>query len=311
MADRIHAGKVIVITGASSGFGKGVARRFAAAGASVVLAARRGNLIDELARECTMLAGASASGADAVGLGSARAYETDVSNKVAVEALASETLNQFGRIDVWINNAGVGAYGRFQEIPLEDHVKVITTDLLGALFGSYFAIKQFEKQGGGTLINVASEVGKVPLGFLSSYSAAKHGVVGLTSAIRQEIHEMGPRNVHVCTVMPSAMDTPFFEHAANYSGHETVPPEPVYDPQEVIDVIFDLATTPRDEVVVGNAGKRAVFMHGLAPGRVERQAGHSHFKTVFEEAPPGPVTRGSVAAPMDSGTEVRGGWRRE
>ncbi|MBS0190660.1 MAG: SDR family NAD(P)-dependent oxidoreductase [Phycisphaerales bacterium] len=176
--------------------------------------------------------------------GRARAFavETDVSNKMAVEALAAEAVGHLGAIHFWLNNAGVAAYGTFAEIPLEDHVKVITTDLLGALFGSYFAVLQFEKQGFGTLINVASEVGKVPLAFLSSYSAAKHGVVGLSAAIRQEFREIGKNDIHVCTVMPSAMDTPFFEHAANYSGHETVPPEPLYDPQEVVDAIFDLAT---------------------------------------------------------------------
>jgi len=297
LRDQPHRDKVIVITGASSGFGKGVARKFAAAGASLVLAARRMNLLEDLAREC-----------DALG---SRAYpiETDVSNKTAIENLTNETVSRLGRIDIWINNAGVGAYGRFHSMPLEDHVKVITTDLLGTVFGSYFAVRHFTAKGRGTLINVASEVGKIPLAFLASYSAAKHGVVGLTSAIRQELREAGAKDIHVCTVMPSAMDTPFFEHASNYTGHQTIPPEPLYNPQEVVDAIFDLATNPRDEVVVGAAGKRAVFLHGIVPGRVEEMAARSNFKAVFEDAPPGPATRGSVAHPMQSGTEVTGGWR--
>jgi short-subunit dehydrogenase len=301
MEDCIHRGKVVVITGASSGFGKGVARKFAGAGASLVLAARRMNLLEEVARECEALG--------------ARAFpiETDVSNKNAVENVTNESVSRLGGIDIWINNAGVGAYGRFHEIPLEDHVKVVTTDLLGTLFGSYFAMRHFNSRGRGTLINVASEVGKVPLAFLASYSAAKHGVVGLTAAIRQELRE-GPakeasKGIHLCTVMPSAMDTPFFEHASNHTGHQTVPPEPLYDPQDVVDAIFDLATNPRDEVVVGAAGKRAVFLHGIVPGRVEEMAAKSNFKAVFEDPPAAAPTRGNLAHPMESGTEVSGGWR--
>ena len=163
-------GKVVVVTGASSGFGKGAAREFAAAGASVVLAARRDQLLEELARGC-----------EAAG-GRALAVHTDVSKQADVEHLAQAALSQFGRIDVWVNNAGGGALGRFEEVPLADHVQVIETDLLGTLYGSYAAMRQFKAQGGGTLINVASVIGKVPAPYFASYAAAKHGVVGLNGA---------------------------------------------------------------------------------------------------------------------------------
>src|SRR5690348_16114031 len=100
--------KVVVVTGASSGFGKGIALGFAAAGALVVLAARRGKLIEVLAREC------ESHGTETL------AVPTDVSKREEVAALAEQTLARFGRIDVWVNNAGVGALGRFTDIPLED-----------------------------------------------------------------------------------------------------------------------------------------------------------------------------------------------
>ncbi len=120
-------GKVVVITGASSGFGKGAAENFAQKGAFVVLAARRAELIEQLARQC------GASG------GQALAVPTDVGRSDEVKRLADKAVSHFGRIDVWVNNAGAGAVGRFEEIPLEDHERVIQTDLLGTLYGSYFA----------------------------------------------------------------------------------------------------------------------------------------------------------------------------
>lgn len=121
MTESELTGKVIVITGASSGFGKGAALKFASAGAYVVLAARREQLLDDLAREC-----------EAAG-GQALAVPTDVSVREDVVSLAQSALSKFGRIDVWVNNAGAGALGRFEAVPLADHVQVIETDLLGTL----------------------------------------------------------------------------------------------------------------------------------------------------------------------------------
>src|SRR4030095_9128410 len=118
--------KVVVLTGASSGFGKGAARSFAKAGARLVLAARRERLLNELADEC------NATGGYAV------AIPTDVSKIRDVQALAQKTVNEFGRIDIWVNDAGVGAVGLFEQVPLADHIQVIETNLLGTVYGSYF-----------------------------------------------------------------------------------------------------------------------------------------------------------------------------
>ena len=299
MASQELNGKVVVITGASSGFGKGAALKFAAEGALVVLAARRGELLETLAREC-----------EAAG-GRALAVATDVSKREEVERLFQSALSHFGRIDVWVNNAGGGALGKFEEIPLADHIQVIETDLLGTLYGSYFALGQFHKQGVGTLINIASVIGKVPAPYFASYAAAKHGVVGLSSAIRQELAENKIENIHVCTVLPTSMDTPFFEHAANYTGHKAVPIPPVYDPQEVIDVIVQLATNPEDEVPVGTAGTASVISHNLAPGLTETMMGKQTHAAQMEKAEPAANTPGSLREPVPSGTEVSGGWLKK
>jgi short-subunit dehydrogenase len=149
--------RVVVITGASSGFGRGAALKFAENGAKVVLAARRKRLLKQLAAECRGM------GADSL------VVETDVSSSSDVEELAERAIEKFGKIDVWVNNAGVGSVARFDETPLEEHEQVIQTNLMGTIYGSYAALQQFRKQDRGVLINVGSFAGKVAAPYLSSY----------------------------------------------------------------------------------------------------------------------------------------------
>lgn len=291
-------GKVVVITGASSGIGRGTALAFAAAGASVVLAARREEVLDALASEC-----------EAAG-GKALAVACDVSISADVEALAQAAAAKFGRIDVWVNNAGSGALGKFEDVPLADHVHVIETDLLGTLYGSYFAVKQFNTQGAGTLINIASVIGKVPAPYFSSYAAAKHGVVGLSGAIRQELIEAKADDIHVCVVLPASMDTPFFVHTANYTGHEAVPIPPVYDPQTVVDVILALAVKPQDEVGASAAAGATVVGHNFARAVTEAVMGKMTDTALMQSAP-APDTEGALYSPLPEGTDVTGGYRKK
>lgn len=295
MTDQALHGKIVVITGASSGFGKGAARAFAEAGANVVLAARRSRLLDALAREC------EAKGVRAL------VCPTDVSRREDVERLAQCAVDAFGRIDVWINNAGVGVLGRFEEVPLADHVRAIETNLLGVMYGCYVALKHFRRRKQGTVINVAAALGKVAAPYNGSYTAAKFGVVGLGTSLRQELAANGRADIHVCTVMPMAHDTPWFDHAANYSGHEVQPVPPLNDPQDVIDTIVRLAVAPEDEVIVGASGKAMLLAHSVAPALTERVlAGRTH-RVQMEELAHAPATRGSVAEPRAEGTGVYGG----
>ena len=292
-------GKVIVITGASSGFGKGAAREFAKAGASLVLAARRDELLDELAGECESL------GAKAV------AVPTDVRKQEEVELLAQDAVREFGRIDIWINNAGAAAVGRFEEVPIIDHAAVIDTSLMGTLYGSWHAMRQFRSQGHGTLINIASVIGKVPSPYFASYAAAKHGIVGLSAVIRQELAQDKIESIQVSTILPTSMDTPFFQHAANYTEHATQPIPPVYDAEETVETIVNMAIDPKDEVSVGLAGKASTFMHSLMPGIVESMMARQTRKAEYENAPANPPKSGSLRKPEHDGTEVSGGWKKK
>jgi short-subunit dehydrogenase len=147
---------------------------------------------------------------------------------------------------------------------------------------------------------VASVLGKIPAPYYSTYTASKYGIVGFNAALRQELAQNEETDIKVCTVMPMAHDTPFFDHAGNYTGHEATPIPPVYDPQQCVDTIVDLAENPEDEVIVGTQGKVSAFMHELAPGIMEKLMGALTHKKQIEDAPPAPVTAGSVHEPRES-----------
>lgn len=290
MKERLD-GKVVVITGASSGFGKGAALQFASLGAYVVVAARRDYLLDELVAACN--------NAD----GKALAVPTDVSVQADMEALFDAAIKEFGHIDIWVNNAGGAAVGEFTQIPIADHKQVIDVDLMGTIYGSHLAMKHFRASNAGTLINIASMIGRIPAPYYSSYSAAKHGVVGLSASLRQELAELKIKDIHVCTVLPMAMDTPFFEHAANYTDKQTVAIPPLSDAQDVIEAIVSLATKPKDEVAVGKGAGVFSVSDALNQGVTEKLMAATTQKAM-DDAPPAPPTPGSLSTPDPSGTGI-------
>lgn len=293
-----HARKVVVITGASSGFGKGVALRLAEQGCALVLAARREELLTALASEC-----------EKKGAVSALAVPTDVSDEAEVAALARFAIDELGRIDVWINNAGVGAIGPFERIPLADHVQVIATNLLGTLYGAHHAFRRFREQGQGILIDVASELGKHTVPYYASYAAAKHGVVGLDEALRQEIEQEKLDGIHVCTVLPAAHDTPFFDHAANYTGHAVQAPRPLHDPENVVAAIVDLVQNPKAQTIVGGDGVVKILAKKIAPALAEKVAGEMMHSQQMKKAPLAADSPGAVRAPLANGVGVSAGRR--
>lgn len=200
-------GRTIVVTGASSGVGRGVALALARHGANLVLAARRSEALEALAVEVQALGVA------------ALAVPTDVANVAQMTALAEQAEQRFGRIDGWINNAGVVAVGRFEEVPLEDHLRLLDTNVKGVVIGSHLALQRFRRQGYGRLVNVASVDGEIPHAYQASYSASKAAVLSLGRVLQQELRRGRQPNIQLSTVLPWALDTPIWGHAATYTGH--------------------------------------------------------------------------------------------
>ncbi|MFL6660803.1 MAG: SDR family NAD(P)-dependent oxidoreductase [Rhizobacter sp.] len=291
------AGKTYVVTGASSGFGRGVALKLAALHANVVLVARRTDVLEQVAREAT------AAGGTPLVVGA------DVSRHDEMTRLADRATARFGRIDVWINNAGVGAIGRFEDIPPEDHSRVIDVNLKGVIYGSHIAMRLFKAQGAGTLVNIGSVESEVPLAYQASYAASKAGVLSLDRALREELRLNGLEDrIEVVTVMPWAADTPFFTHAANYSGG-TPRMAAIDDAQKVVDAIVWVSVHPHAEWPVGWKARGAVLSHRLFPTLTERVSGAIAHREQIETAPPAPPTSGAIHRPMAEGTGVEGGVR--
>lgn len=285
-------GMTVVITGASSGFGKGVARQLAAEGANVVLAARRTALIEALAEEL---------GPRAI------AVTTDVSKEEDVAHLFEQALSAFGKIDVWINNAGIGAIGPFTDIPTNDLKRVIEVNVKGVINGSHFALRHFKETKKGILVNLGSVTSEIAFPYYAGYSSSKHAVAGLGAALNEEMRLEGYEDIHVCTVMPWATDTPWFIHTANYTGH-AAEMKPMDDPQIVIDAIIGLIDKPQESVAVGAKSKASVLSSHLMPGTTE-SANAKFVQKVIQDAPPMEPNPGSLYEPMEAGSEVEGGLR--
>jgi short-subunit dehydrogenase len=291
------AGKVYVITGASSGIGRGLALALADEGAHVVLAARRTQALREIAQEIERRGG------------QALALTMDVGKAEEVQRLAAAALERFGRIDVWVNNAGVGAVGHFEKIPMEDHARLIDVNLKGALFGSHVAIAQFKRQGDGVLVNVGSAESVLPVPYHASYSASKHALLGLGRALNEELRLAGLTKIAVATVMPWGTDTPFFSNAANYSGH-TPRALLLDDPATVVNALIRTSLAPREEVPVGWKGKLVYHSHRLFDDLSERLTARSFQWLQFKASPMAANGPGALHTPSATRASVEGGIRK-
>lgn len=290
------AGRTYVVTGASSGFGRGVAVKLGTYGANVVLAARRGAVLEEVAAEVR------------AGGGQALVVPVDVADEAAVERLARAAVERFGRIDVWINNAAVASIGRFEEIPVADHARIVDVNLKGAIFGTHAAIRQFRRQGGGVVVNISSVEGHVPMAYHASYASTKAALLALGGAINEEMRLQRTSTIKVANVLPWAVDTPFWDHAGNYTGRQSRVAT-MDGPEEVVDSIIWVSLHPVQEYSVGWKARGAVLGSQVWPSLARGLAGDLVHGSQMEDAPPGPVTAGSVHQPVPQGTGVDGGVR--
>ncbi len=287
---------VVVITGASSGIGRATALAFARKGASVVLAARREQALQELADECKKLGGR------------ALVVPTDVTREEAVQRLARQAVEAFGRIDVWVNNAAVTLFARLEEAPPEVYRRVLETNVFGYYYGMRTVLPYFREQGNGVLVNVASIVSEITQPYTSAYVASKFAIRALSDCLRMELTLDDARDIHICTVMPATIDTPLFNQAANFSGRGVKAMDPVLRAERVAKAILGAATQPRREVTVGGVGRLIMLLRRLAPGYYERSMAY-HMDRDHLTHEPAESTEGNLFEPMPQYATVSGGWR--
>ncbi|TGD81919.1 SDR family NAD(P)-dependent oxidoreductase [Hymenobacter wooponensis] len=290
-------GKTYVIIGASSGFGRGMAEQLGTMKANVVLAARRGDVLEEVADKIRSAGG------------TALVVPTDISKPEQVQRLAEAAMQKYGRVDVWVNDVGVGGIGRFWEMPLDDYSRMIDVNLKGIVYGSQAAIKLFQAQGRGVLMNLGSVESHVPLAYHAVYASTKGAIKNLDQALNQELRLSGYKNIEVVTIEPWAVDTPFWGHAANYSGG--TPRMAAMDPpSKVVNAMVRSSVRPRQELPVGWKARGAVTSHRVLPHFTERISGNIAHRYQIKTAPPAPATAGSVHQPMVTGRGVDDGVRQ-
>jgi short-subunit dehydrogenase len=287
--------RVVVVTGASSGIGRASAERFAALGDQLVLVARGREALDEVARACREAGG------------QAVVVTSDVSAPGDLSAVVQAALERFGQVDIWVNCAGVGAVGAFEVTPMSAHEQVIATDLVGYMRGAHAVVPQFKAQGRGVLINLLSLGSWAPSPYASSYSAAKFGLRGFTDALRGELSAW--RDIHVCDVLPSFVDTPGMQHGGNYVGTQLKPPPGVVDVEAVARAVVQLADHPQRQVVIGR-GVTAVARtaHALAPGATMAMMARL-LETYFALGQFAPRGSGNLFF-ASANLGAAGGWRR-
>ena len=249
-------GKTVLVTGASSGIGRETALAFAAAGANVVLVARRAAALAKVASQ------ARASGVQALSVA------TDVTNPTAVAACFRKAVQRFGSIDVVVNNAGVLLPANVVDIDPADLQRMLDVNLFGALHVLQAAVKQMQRQdSGGHIVNVASLAGRRGFSPLGGYCASKFALVGMTEALRTEL--VGS-NVGVSLVLPGVIDTPMAEAAALNSATEGLWPKSLNMPAAwVVWAVFAAVRLKLAAVAVPPGGALLEKLGALAPGATD------------------------------------------
>lgn len=293
MKKKNKIGRVLVITGASSGIGKATAFAWAKEGGSVVLAARSTQGLEEVAQRCTELGG------------KALVVPTDVSVEEEVNTLTEEARRVFGKIDVWVNNAAVMVFGDFNKIPTEDLRTILDINLYGTLYGSRAALETFIAQEQGILINMSSLSSSIGQAYSTPYSLSKAAIRNLSISLGQEMGKW--KNIHVCTVLPSIVDTPIFQKAANYTGRSINPPTSVTPANKVAQTIMKLTKKPQPEVYVGKRNLLLRLGRNLAPKLFDKIYRVTLSKIELEEGGVSP-TQGNLYQPLPQLAGISGGW---
>lgn len=259
---------VVVITGSSAGLGRAIAHGFAKRGAHIGLIARNPEALNAAKEECETLGG------------QALVLPVEVSDAAAVDAAATRVEEEFGPIDVWVNDAMVSVFSPVKEMEASDYKRVTDVLYLGFVHGTLAALKRMLPRDHGTIIQIGSALSYRSIPLQSAYCACKHAINGFTDSLRCELYHDNS-NVKITTVQMPAMNTTQFDWVKNRMPNDTQPVPPIFEPGLTAEVVVaaGLARNPRREYWVGSPTILAIVGQKFIPGTLDRYLGKTGYKS--------------------------------
>jgi NAD(P)-dependent dehydrogenase (short-subunit alcohol dehydrogenase family) len=286
--------EVVVVTGASAGLGRAIARRFARDGAAIGLLARGRDGLEGARRDVERLGGK--------GL----VLPTDVSQAGAVERAAAAVEAELGPIDIWVNNAMVSVFSPVREMLPEEYERVTRVTYLGTVHGTLAALRRMSTRDRGVIIQVSSALAYRSIPLQSAYCGAKHAILGFTASLRTELlHERS--NVRVTLVHMPALNTPQFSWVKSRLPRRPQPVPPIFEPKVGADAVAWAARHDCGrELSVGWPSIEAVYGNKLAPDFADRLLAATGYSSQQTEEPADPNRPNNLWEPIPGDHGARG-----
>src|SRR3954449_9504592 len=278
------SGEVVVITGATSGIGRAVARRFAQDGAQIALIARGRDGLEGAKKEIE----------DAGGR--ALVLPTDLAEWDAVKSAAHAVEEALGPIDIWINNAMTTVFAPFKDVEPEEFRRATEVTYLGTVWGTKAALDHMLPRDRGAIVIVGSALAYRGIPLQSAYCGAKHGVKGFFESLRTELRHDGS-NVHLSMVQLPGVNTPQFEHGRSKMPKVPQPMPPYYQPEVAADAVHWAAHHRRREIYVGAPTVKTIIGNKVAPWLVERVLAKQGIKGQQSDKPADPDRKDNLVSP--------------
>ena len=277
--------EVVVVTGASAGLGRAIARQFGSKGAKVGLLARGVDGLEGAKREI-----------EADG-GSALVLPTDVADADAVEAAAARVEQEFGPIDIWVNNAMASVFSPVKEMKPEEYKRVTEVTYLGVVYGTLSALRRMLPRDRGTIVQVGSALAYRSIPLQSAYCAAKHAISGFTDSLRCElIHDHS--NVRVTMVQMPALNTTQFGWVKSRLKNKAQPVPPIFQPEVGARAVYWAAHHNRRELYVGLPTVEAIEANKVVPGLLDRYLGRTGYDSQQTNEPEDPNRPNNLWEPV-------------
>jgi short-subunit dehydrogenase len=285
--------EVVVITGASAGVGRAATREFARRGASIGIIARDPDRLQQTKTEVERLGGR------------ALALPLDVADADKVDEAASQVEQEFGPIDIWVNNAMVTVFSPVKDMAADEYRRVTEVTYLGVVNGTLAALHRMLPRDHGKIVQVGSALAYRAIPLQSAYCGAKHAIQGFTESLRSELYH-DKSNVSVTMVQMPALNTPQFDWTRNHLSNKPQPVPPIFEPEVAGEAIYWAAHHDRPEIYVGMPTEKAIWGNRVMPRLLDHYLANNGFKSQITNEPDDPNRPNNLYEPVKGDFEARG-----